>query len=253
MVYFLKFCASFILPPGVFFLLFFIISYYIYKKLREKKLALLIFSITFIFYLLSTNLVAGFLIGSLEETYAPPENIQGDVIIMLGGGAFADVPDIDGEGSLTAAPSARLLTALRLYHRLKVPILVSGGQVYEDSGKEAKIAKRMLLSLGVPEKDIIVEDKSINTTQNAKFSAKILNEKHFKNPILVTSAFHIPRAMLNFKNMDYNCVPVPTDYMASKRRIFHYTKLRPQSEALYMSVTVFQELLRTYVTRLTGK
>ena len=253
MVYFLKFCASFILPPGIFFVLFFIISYYVYKKLREKKLALLLFSVTFVFYMLSTNLVAGFLMGSLEESVKPPENIEGDVIIMLGGGAFGDVYDINGEGSLTAAPSARLLTALRLYHKLKVPILLSGGQVYEDSGAEAKIAKKLLISLGVPEKDIIVEDKSVNTTQNARFSAEILRERNFKRPILVTSAFHMPRALLNFKNMGYDCAPIPTDFMASKRHIFHYTKLRPQSEALYMSVTVFQELLRTYVTKLTGR
>lgn len=253
MVYFLKFCASFVLPPGIFFVCLFLIAYYVYKNLNEKKLAAAIFTITFIFYLFSTNLVAGFLMGSLEEVYEPPKKVEGDVIIMLGGGAFADVPDIDGEGALTASPSARLLTAIRLYHRLNAPILLSGGQVYEDSGAEAKIARRMLISLGVPEKDIIIEDKSINTTQNARFSAKILSERNFKHPILVTSAFHMRRSMLNFRNMGYECVPVPTDYMASKRRIFHYTKLRPQSEALYMSVTVLQELLRTYVTELTGK
>lgn len=253
MVYFLKFCASFVLPPGIFFVMLFGISIYAYKKLRQTKLAALIFTVTSAFYLISTNLVAGFLIGSLEETYSPPEKIEGDVIVMLGGGAFADVPDIDGAGSLCAAPSARLLTALRLYKKTNAPILLSGGQVYEDSGAEAKIAKRMLISLGVPENDIIVEDKSVNTTQNARFSAEILRKKHFEKPMLVTSAFHMRRAMLNFKNMGYICVPVPTDYMASKRRIFHYTKLRPQAESLYMSVTVFQELLRTYVTELTGR
>ena len=253
MVYFLKFCASFILPPGIFFVALFFISFYAYKKLRQKTLALLIFSVTFAFYLISTNLVAGFLIGSLEETYSPPEKFEGDVIVVLGGGAFADVPDIDGEGALCAAPSSRLLTALRLYKKTGAPILLSGGQVYEDSGAEAKIAKRTLISLGVPEKDIIVEDKSVNTTQNARFSAKIMREKNFKQPILVTSAFHMRRAMLNFKNMGYECVPAPCDYMASRRRIFHYAKLRPQSESLYMSVTVFQELLRTYVTELTGR
>ncbi|MBO6179250.1 MAG: YdcF family protein [Selenomonadaceae bacterium] len=253
MVYFLKFCASFVLPPGIFFLLLFGISYYLYKKLRATKIALFIFTVTFLFYLLSTNLVAGFLIGNLESVYEPPKSIEGDVIVMLGGGAFADTPDIDGEGTLCAAPSARLLTALRLYHKLKVPIILSGGQVYEDTGAEAKIARRLLLSLGVPENDIITEDKSVNTTQNAKFTAKIMNERGFHRPIVVTSAFHMRRAMLNFKNFGYEAVPMPTDYMSSKRRIFHYTKLRPQSEALYQSVTVFQELLRTKVTELTGR
>lgn len=253
MVYFLKFCASFILPPGIFFVVLFLISFYVYKKLREKKLAALIFGVTFIFYLMSTNLVSGFLIGTLEESYEPPEKFEGDVIVMLGGGAFSDVPDIDGKGALASAPSARLLTALRLYHKLHIPILLSGGQVFEDTGQEARIAKKILLSLGIPEKDIIIEDKSINTTQNAKFSAEIMQNKNLKRPILVTSAFHMRRAMLNFKNMGYEPLPVPTDFMASQNRVFHYTKLRPQTESLYQSVTVFQELLRTYVTELTGR
>ena len=111
-------------------------------------------------------------------------------------------------------------------------------QVYEDTGAEAKIAKRMLVSLGVPENMILVETKSINTTQNAKFSAEILREQGFSRPILVTSAFHMKRAVLNFEKQDITVTPYPADYQVTHHPVFHYTKLRPQTEALLNNVTV---------------
>ena len=56
-----------------------------------------------------------------------------------------DTPDVDGIGSLCSSPSSRLLAALRLHRELGAPILISGGQVYADSGAEAKIARRVLM------------------------------------------------------------------------------------------------------------
>jgi uncharacterized SAM-binding protein YcdF (DUF218 family) len=249
MVYLLKFGASWILPPGIFILAFFALSVWLWKKRGEKKAAAILFVLTFVFYLLCTGFVAEKTMGALESVYAPPENPSGDVIIMLGGGAYNDTPDVDGTGTLCASPASRLLTAVRLQRRLDVPILLSGGQVYEDTGAEAKIAKRVLMSLGVPEDKILTETKSINTSQNAKFSAEILRENGLSHPILVTSAFHMNRSVLNFAKQGIEVEPFPTDYMVAHHPVFHYTKLRPQTEALLDNVTVLQETLRTFVTR----
>ena len=206
-------------------------------------------ALTFAFYLLCTGFVAEKTMGWLESAYEPPANPQGDVIIMLGGGAMNDSPDVDGTGALCASPANRLLTAVRLQRRLDVPILLSGGQVYEDTGAEARIARRILLSLGVPDDKILVETKSINTTQNARYSAEILREHGYTRPILVTSAFHMKRSVLNFEKQGIAVVPYPADYLVSHHPVFHYTKLRPQTEALLDNVTVLQETLRTFVTR----
>ncbi len=248
MIYLLKFGASFVLPPGIFFVMFFVLSFWCWHH-RQRQTAMVLAGITLVFYLLSTGIVAERLLGGLESAYEPPEQPQGDVIIMLGGGAMPDVPDVDGTGGLCSSPANRLLTAVRLQRKLQVPILLSGGQVYEDSGQEAVIAKRMLMSLGVEEKDILVEAKSQNTSQNARFSSEILQEHGFTKPILVTSAFHMKRAVLNFEKAGTQVVPYPTDYMVSHHPVFHYTKLRPQTEALLDNVTVLQETLRTFVTR----
>ena len=255
LVYLLKFGASWILPPGIFIVAFFAISIYAWRVRHEPKLALMIAALTFAFYLLCTGLIAEKVLGSLESVHKPPENLdelKGDVIIMLGGGALPDMPDIDGTGTLCSSPASRLLTAVRLQRQLHVPILLSGGQVYSDTGAEAKIAGRVLKSLGVEEKDIIVETRSINTTQNAKFSAEILQQRNLHRPILVTSAFHMNRAVLNFEQQGIEVIPYPTDYMVTHSPVFHYTKLRPQSEALLFNVMFLQETLRTFVTRFLG-
>ena len=207
MVYLLKFGASWILPPGIFIILMFVLVAKLFRISRKLSVTVLVF--TLIFYLLCTSLVAEKLMGWLEEMHTPPAQVEtsgADIIVLLGGGAISQVPDVDGVGALCASPANRLLTAVRLQKMLNVPILVSGGQVYSDSGAEAEISARVLKSLGVPEDKIITETKSINTTQNARYSAKILRDNGFKKPLLVTSAFHMNRAMLNFNRILLSCI-----------------------------------------------
>lgn len=249
MIYLLKFGASWILPPGIFIILLVALTIYLTKF--SGRLACAVGVLTLTFYLLCTGLVAERLMGHLEMQFSPPAQIEtagADVIVLLGGGAIRDVQDVDGVGTLCASPSSRLLTAVRLQKILNIPILLSGGQVYSDSGSEALISERILKSLGVPDEKILTETKSVNTTQNAIFSAEILREKKFTRPILVTSAFHMKRAVLNFSRQNFEVIPYPTDFTVSHDPKFRYTKLRPQAEALLLNVTVMQEVLRTAVT-----
>ncbi len=251
MVYLLKFGASWILPPGIFVLLLIALSVKLFRI--DRKLSIAVLFVTLIFYLLCTSLVAERLMGWLEELHTPPAQIESsgaDIIVLLGGGAISQVPDVDGVGALCASPANRLLTAVRLQRILNVPILVSGGQVYSDSGAEAEISARVLKSLGVPADKILTETKSVNTTQNARYSAQILRERSFTKPVLVTSAFHMNRAMLNFNLCGFEPTAYPTDFTVAHNPTFHYTKLRPQAEALLLNVTVMQELLRTFITEI---
>lgn len=248
MIYLLKFGASFILPPGIFIVMFMLMARCCYKK-GKSRIAGTIFIITFLLYVLSTGWVAENLVGNLENIYNPPAYPTGDAIIMLGGGATLDRPDVTGVGELRSVPANRLLTAVRLQKILHVPIIVSGGQVYEDSGKEAVIAKRVLMDLGVPENKILVEDKSLNTKQNAVYSAKILQEHRLEEPLLVTSAFHMRRAVLNFKQAGVAVTPYPADYFSNKEHVFHYNKLAPSAAALADTEMALQENLRYIVAK----
>ena len=248
MVYLLKFGAAWVLPPGIFFLAFWFVAWRLYRK-KEKRLAAMLAALVFVFYLLCTHLVSERLMGALEGAYQPPENPQGDCVIMLGGGAFPDTPDVSGQGTLCSSPANRLLTAVRLQKKLDVPIILSGGQVYSDSGQEAVIASRILKDLGVPEDKIIVEGKSINTTQNAQFSTELMRQHGLEKPVLVTSAFHMRRSVLNFAKCGVEVTAYPADYRTNLRHDFHYNKLKPSTDALDDNVIVLQEVLRAFVTR----
>ena len=105
------------------------------------------------------------------------------------------------------------------------------------------------MDLGVPEDKIIVEGKSVNTTQNAKFSTELMKERGLTKPILVTSAFHMRRSVLNFAKNGVEVVAYPADYRVNPRHDFHYNKLKPSIGALDDNVTVMQEVLRALVTR----
>lgn len=247
-IFLCKFAAAWLLPPGIFLLALLYLVRRLWRA-AKRRLAAFASSLALIMYLLSTPLVSSLLVKELEGAYPLPEAPAGDVIIMLGGGAFGDVPDFDGMGVLTSIPSSRLLTALRLHKRLGLPILLSGGQVYQASGNEAEIARRVLLSLGVSPDKIILENKSQTTGQNARFSAEILRAKGLLHPILVTSATHMERAVLNFAKNGIQVTAYPTDYLSGKGTAFHYNYLAPSAEALYDTTIVLRERLRTMVTK----
>ena len=119
----------------------------------------------------------------------------GDVIILLGGGVYDGVPDFSGIGRPSDRALPRVITAARLQKRLNLPVIVCGGAVFEKFTKEAPILKRFLTDLGVSEEKIILEDRSRDTHENAKFTAEICSKMGYKRPILVTSAFHLKRSI----------------------------------------------------------
>lgn len=225
MLYIIKFIYGFLLPPGIFIILLLIISLWFYRY--HKWMARVLFVFTVCLYLFSIQITGDLIIHSLETNYQPPKTINGDVIVMLGAGATGDTADIDGRGQLSGHAANRLLTTARMYKKTHLPIIVSGGSVFEDSGNEAEISKRQLMTLGIPENKIIIENKSLNTEQNAYFTKKIMNEKNFEHPILVTSAFHMKRSILNFSRIGIDVIPYPTDFKTNQTITIYPNKFVP--------------------------
>ncbi|MFD1472244.1 YdcF family protein [Companilactobacillus mishanensis] len=117
---------------------------------------------------------------------------QADYIIVLGSKFMTDrIPPI---------MMSRLEKTVQTYNELKDKpfIIVSGGKSIGTDRTEASIMHRYLVEAGIPDERIIIEDKSINTTENLEFcSIKI--KKHWRENklpkiLIVTSEFHIPRA-----------------------------------------------------------
>lgn len=242
LIYFMKFLYStFLFPPGIIIVAMLALAVYLYRQ--KLRAANIVVAVTLFFYIFTISFVSDRLIGSLEGAYRPPANVNGDVIVMLGGGATLDTPNVHGFGHLSGFAANRLLTSAQLYHMLHVPILISGGKVLDTTGSEADIAKVILMGLGVPEEQIIPENKSLNTTENAKFTKGLLQERGFTKPILVTSAFHMKRSVMQFHKVDLAVTPYPTDYQTNVETRFQPHQLWPSAVALMDASLALKEYL----------
>lgn len=244
MLYVQKIIAALLLPPGIFVvLLVFLSTYLFYYKQRGRYLAAVI---TAALYLLSTNLVSGLLMRPLENIHAAQIE-QADVILVLGGGASARDSLLCSEGELGGFSANRLLMAAQLQKRMQIPLLVTGGQVFAVSGNEARISRNILLNLNVPKEMILIEDQARNTEENAANALAICRERGFEKIVLVTSAFHMRRSLLNFESQNIDSyfifLPYPCDYQSSEYINVNIFSFVPQQDALNVSYLALHEYL----------
>lgn len=245
MLYFIKILYTFIIPPGSIILALIVFNVYLFK--RKYRSAYFLSAIIAIFWLLSTNYIAFFLVKPLENQYKNPtisELKQGayDSIIMLGGGAI-NVEDIGGDGQVSGYVANRMLTVYRLHKNLDLPIILSGGKVFEDTGREADIEKRIFSDMGIRDQDLLLENQSRNTIENVKYTKVIMEENGLQNPIVVTSGFHIPRAILIFEQENIPVKAYVSDYQISDNISWSIFNLLPNNQSLNISCVAIREYL----------
>lgn len=212
-----KIVTPLLLPPGIFVVLLIISGiYFLFKRQWKACLISLLTGISML--ALSMTPVSDAMLRGLEYSYTIPKNPVGDVIILPGGGVYDKVPDLSGKGSPSEDMSGRLITAVRLQKKLGVPIIVSGGAVYKERAAEAPIVRRFLIDLGVPSDKVILEDKSRDTIENARFTQAICKKAGYKKPILITSAYHMKRAVISFENAGMDVLPFPANYKTWENR-----------------------------------
>lgn len=245
-----KLITSFLLPPGIFVVLLFLTGAWLCLR-RAIRGGMVNIALALLLWLLATAPVAELLLASLERGQGIPRPLRGDVIVMLGGGIHDRVPDLTGSGTPSCDALARLVTAARAYHRLHVPVLVSGGTVFAGRSAEAEIAKRFLTDLGVPAEMVIAEAKSRDTVENAAQCREILRRRGLKNPLLVTSAYHMRRSVLAFEKQGVTVTPLPAQFITSPERPFIWADLLPDAGALAGSATALKEYIGLLYYRLT--
>src|SRR5690625_425907 len=124
---------------------------------------------------------------------------------------FSEIEDDDKEGDCifvagsSRAIQYRLPKAVELYKQGRSSkVLFSGGVMWNDSGDpEAVALKNEAIALGIPEKDIVVEDKSVHTLENVLASLLVLNREfhlyNIKRLLVVTNAYHMRRLHLTLQ------------------------------------------------------
>lgn len=221
-----KMLAPFLLPPGIFMvILIFSGVWFLFRK--NWKAGIVNFLIGCLMWTLSISPVANAVLRGLESDLAIPKNPKGDVIILLGGGVYGGSPDLSGVGSPSETMLARLVTAVRLQRILNIPIIVAGGKVFEHGTVEAPIVRRFLIDLGVSPNEIFTEERSRDTFENAKYTQEICARFGYKSPILVTSAFHMKRSIMNFKKAGLEVVPFPAGFQSLEGRQYRWNDYLP--------------------------
>jgi uncharacterized SAM-binding protein YcdF (DUF218 family) len=107
-------------------------------------------------------------------------------------------------------------------------LIVSGGNDVEDGANEARAMREMALQSGISSEQIILEPKATSTFENLEFSKAILKQRKLKSVIVVTEAYHTPRASMIARKLqlDFSSSPVPESACWSRFKHFSRFFLR---------------------------
>lgn len=232
-----KLFTAFFLPPGIFIVALFIAG------LLAKRFKKVFIALAVIFYLFSIKPVANFLLAPLEVYKAPDTGAA--AVVVLGGGS-------NPNGIIKAYSDAfkREFYGYYLAKEKGLPLIFSGGGV--EKIKEAQNAKNdfsLMQKLSDSNLTIYYENKSLNTKQNAKFSAKLFEKYKLPKKIyLVTSAYHMQRAMLYFKKYGFFVIPKFVDYKVDNSYTFY--DFLPQMKSFKNSYLALHEYIGLIVAKL---
>ena len=186
-------------------------------------------------WIMSSGLMLSWVGGHLERMYPPApveEMPKVDVIVVLGGGMGSNTNGFHYAEMWSGADC--IWHAVRLYKAGKAPkILISGcSELYS--------SLPLLLDFGVPREDIIVENVSRNTEENAKYVAGLLSDRQNPKILLVTSAWHMRRAHLMFQKYTQGIEVIPsatdhetlTQFDRPLRALDYWQMILPGSENL---------------------
>ena len=206
--------------PLIFSPFFFILSLIIFGLIIGSKKTSFVGVV--ILVICSMPIVSGKMIAYLESDYElnrPSEIDTANAIVVLSG----MVKTIKTKDSLDYEWSEavdRFFAGIDLFRLNKAPTLIfTRGKVPWSIGlPEGEFLREEAIKLGIPKKDILLTENVENTDQEAKAIKKLFS---IDNPkiILVTSAFHMPRAQLVFEAAGINVIPFPVDFKTGAEKL----------------------------------
>ncbi|MBT3611852.1 MAG: YdcF family protein [Flavobacteriales bacterium] len=199
---------TFLSQPIIWIFILLIIAL-LYKSKRRK---ILIISIS-LFYFFTNEFLTDQAARAWE---ASPKSISSlthnyKYGIVLGGYSFYNkaIQHIDFNNN-----GDRLISAIELYKLGKIDkIIISGGngKLINNGMKESEWSKSFLINMGIETKDILLENSSRNTMENAQNTAILIKSDISQKLLLITSANHMKRAKFCFNKNNFNIDCYPTD------------------------------------------
>jgi uncharacterized SAM-binding protein YcdF (DUF218 family) len=201
--------------------------------------------------------LANALLLPLERAFsreAVPANAPPHGIVVLGGAV--GLIERPGRESVTLNDAAERMTEAlylaRLYPAARV--VFSGGEsaIMPTGHTESEAARRFFSEMGVAPDRLAFEERSRNTHENAVFTKEALQPRPGERWLLITSAFHMPRAMGCFRQAGFEVIPWPVDYRTRGRSDLFRFFSQP-SEGLRLTDLAFKEWLGLIAYRISGR
>ena len=196
-------------------------------------------------------LVSGTLMATLEDRAGPPVQAAGgaQAIVILGSGLIPTLPEFGGD-TASERTLVRVRNGARLARRFELPVLVAGGTPLNAERSEAEVMAELLeQEFGVAVR--WREDGSMDTADNARLSANILQPAGIRRIVLVTQAFHMPRARFLFERAGFEVVPAPVHFVTKGGGDTVWLDFLPRVSALQESYYAEHEWLGLLWARLT--
>ncbi len=234
--------TSFILPPGIFIIiLIFTAIWFFYRQKKDAACIKLIIGL--VMWLFSISPFSNTLLNWLESDYEVSSTPHGDVIILLEERTYPHLPDISYTVRASEIMFSRIYTAAKLQARLKIPLIVACGAKKNADTSPAIIIKQHLINFGVYPEKIIIDERSRNTYENAKYTREVCEKRGFKIPILVTSAYHLKRSSLSFKKAGMRVIPYPANFLSWENREYSWKSFLPKYNNFRNTAIALKEFL----------
>ncbi len=171
--------------------------YQLIRKMKQNKTAKIIYRVLCILFAVMLLWVAMILCAMAYFSARPPK--ENATVVVLGCQVRGNTPSL--------LLKKRIDTAFEyLKANPDVKCVASGGQGSDENISEAECIKEYLVDMGIDESRIFIENKSVNTNENIKFSAEIIKKNGLnENMAIVTDGFHEMRAALIAKRLGYEC------------------------------------------------
>jgi uncharacterized SAM-binding protein YcdF (DUF218 family) len=197
---------------------------------------------------LSTDPVADALIRRAESSAPRFPGDSVDFVVVLGGGHVTD-PALPLSARLNSQTLPRLVEGLTIATAQPWSRLVLLGWAGADPMSGADAYRALAQAMGFPHDRITVEDRAMDTRQEAERMEPLLRGHRFA---LVTSAFHMDRSLELFRARGLDPVPAPTAHLAGESGAFDALALVPDADNLLRSRFAWHEILGRIWARLIG-
>lgn len=239
-----KVIGRLVMPAALLWLLLLLGALVYAQRPAQRRLGLALGAIALAYWAVGARPVGGFMMRQLQADFVvePIERYpQLDALLVLGGGA--GVANFD-RVQLTSAGD-RVAIAARLYHLGKARYLVTSGVGLPGVGRQvnlADITSKLWRQLGVPKSAIVEISEGYNTKAEMQRYARLIQERGWAKVGLVTSGYHMRRALASAERLQLKLVPIVADIRGVEMGAIPL-QLIPQREGFWESQTAAWEFI----------